>query len=212
MNLTLSGPKNKNMVSVTFDDGPHEYYTQKHLDILDTHSAKGTFFVTGINASKYPSIVREIADRGHEVANHTYSHPKQYLSSPKELYQEINSTNDLLEQISGQKPASFRPPYGIISPFLFSVCSKLHLKIILWNINSKDYNRMQSDRIANRVIKKINKGSIILFHDCHFRSSTKDYSSTGKALERVLYHIKTNGLSATTIEQLCKTDSNWKKS
>lgn len=102
--------------SLTFDDGPHYKYTAEILDILDEYGAKATFFVVGELAERYPELIlRELAE-GHEIGNHTWSHPKMKKLTVDSLKQEILKTEELLNEIADYRPKLFRPPEGAFSP------------------------------------------------------------------------------------------------
>jgi peptidoglycan/xylan/chitin deacetylase (PgdA/CDA1 family) len=189
-------------IAFTFDDGPHQEYTPMLLDILEEKEGRGTFFFTGQNISNNRNLAKEVVKRGHLIGNHTFSHLNALFSGKKKLRDEILRTKELIEDITGKPNQYLRPPYGIITPALISICKELNLSIVLWSINSFDFRRKSADRIINRVCKKIRSGSIILFHECHFRNKNLDYSNTVTALKTVLDNVILKGLKSVTVGEL----------
>ena len=167
-NIAFSGnsnAKHQNMVALTFDDGPNPLYTPQILDILRQHNIKATFFVLGSKAEKHPGIIKRIAEEGHEIGIHSYSHPLLVFRSRKTMAKEIAYTKSLIEIHTNKSIALFRPPYGIIDLGALSFSRRQELGIVDWSLNSKDYKLLDSARITQRVTKKAKPGDIVLFHD-----------------------------------------------
>ncbi|PJA26574.1 MAG: hypothetical protein CO189_10110 [candidate division Zixibacteria bacterium CG_4_9_14_3_um_filter_46_8] len=177
---------NTNQVALTFDDGPHPKMTPKILEILDYTKSRATFFVTGENLIANRELAKLIHSRGHLLGNHTFSHPNALLAGRGKLQDEIYRSKSLIEDITGKTNRIFRPPYGIITPTLLSICRNLELSIILWNSNSKDYRMEKPEVIVKRIEGKIRAGSIVLFHECHFKKISIDYNGTLSALKSVV--------------------------
>jgi len=155
----------KNVVLITFDDGPSPY-TKAILDTLDKYKVKAIFFLVGKNIEKYPDEVKEIYKRGHIIGNHSYSHsPFLIFKDYKTIRNEIDSTNKLIEKLTGFKPDLFRPPYGRYSYIMDSVIRDLNMKVILWDNDSEDWKILNPNGIYFNVITHIRGGSIILFHE-----------------------------------------------
>src|SRR5205807_6749950 len=110
--LYHQGAGGEHQVAITFDDGPDPQWTPKILDILKTANAKAAFFLVGVNAEKYPGLVRRIVNEGHEIGNHTYYHPNLALAWPEHVRLELNATQLLIESITGRATTLFRPPYA----------------------------------------------------------------------------------------------------
>lgn len=202
MNIYFKGKKTSSKIAITFDDGPHPGYTPRLLEILDSWSAKATFFMTGINAVRYKSIVSDVVKLGHEIGNHSYSHKRNLFNSLYAVREEISSTKKILEDISGKRIDLYRPPYGIISPFTLHVCRSLSQKIILWTVSSYDFRGIHYSAINDRLSAKAQSGSIVLFHDCHYEELSRDYSNTAVAVENLLSRNKSEKLESVTISQL----------
>lgn len=147
-------------IFLTFDDGPNEY-TLKILEILKKFNAKATFFVCGKNCQKFPEIAKKIIKNGHKIGNHTFSHSINFLF-PWNFKKEIEKTNQIIQKITGIETKFFRPPWGILTPWLKNYLFKNGYKIILWDIDSKDWR----GKISDKIFKEIKQYSILLFHDC----------------------------------------------
>jgi len=168
---------------LTFDDGPHPRYTEKILSILDTYGIKACFFQVGENLGKLNAdgepvlshggeIAQKILKAGHILANHSYSHPFLPKLTEARQQQEMESTNALLTKVLGSEPFFFRPPYGAENSAVVAEAEKLHLKSVLWNIDSLDWSDPIPESVAQRVLSQVSsyKRGIILFHDIHGQS------------------------------------------
>jgi peptidoglycan-N-acetylglucosamine deacetylase len=207
-NLVFKAPSQKKTVAITFDDGPHPSQTPLILELLAQHNFKATFFMTSTNMRRNKDLLRTVAASGHEIANHTCNHPNNFFLNRTRLFAEINDTKKFIEDFTGKPNRFFRPPYGLFTPSTFSICKQLNLTIVLWNINSFDYKCPGVSHIANRVISRIKPGDICLFHDCHFRDTTKIYSQTISALKTVLPFAAGKGLKCITIGELLSNSAN----
>ncbi len=152
-------------IALTFDDGPHPYLTPKILDILDEYGIKATFFVIGINAERYPDALCETIKRGHEVGNHTYTHPRVSRLEPYKLKSEMEKCESAIYGLADYSPKLFRPPEGLIDYAVRSASEELDYQVILWDIDTMDWARTPAEQIAEKVINEISSGAIILMHD-----------------------------------------------
>ncbi len=182
-------------VALTFDDGPHPYYTKKILKTLDSYSVKGTFFLVGKQAKKYPHLVKAIKDAGCEIGNHTYNHPRLIYLDEADVKKEVKSTTALLENITGEKMKYFRPPGG---RYYFNTLEHIDgLEVILWTINTDDIYK-PAQKIYEEVISA-EEGDIILLHS--------GVPQTIKALPRILRYFSRNGITALSVSELRKRKS-----
>ena len=189
------------VVAITYDDGPSSPYTNQLLDILDRYQVKATFFEIGRNIEKHPEIVPMIVARGHELANHSYSH-KDMMFKPREfLLSEIEKTDKLLQELGvKQDSISFRPPFGLRFVVLSYLLSQMHKKLIMWDVNSLDYKKtLTAEDIANRVIDNVRSGSIMLMHD-----SGGDRSKTLAATQAIVKTLQSKGYVFKTVSELLK--------
>ncbi len=155
-------------VALTFDDGPHPRYTPRLLDILKQRNVKATFYVVGTNAKAYPHILKRMVQEGHEVANHTWSHPYLTKLSQSSVRKELDSTRDAIIQATGIPPVSYRPPYGAINSSLKSwIHSEYGYPTIMWSVDPLDWQKPGSGKVADRLVNGAHKGAILLAHDIH---------------------------------------------
>jgi len=148
------GNTGKNMVALTFDDGPDEPTTRQILALLDKYAVKATFFVSGVNALKYPEIIKEIINRGHTIGNHSFHHnPFLMLGSYNYLYQEVLRAQEVLKKM-GVNVLAFRPPVGIISPKLPQVLNKLGLFCVTFSCRAGDAGNRNIKNLSSRILKK----------------------------------------------------------
>jgi len=151
---------------LTFDDGPHKTNTAKILDLLSEYTAKATFFMSGKNAERFPDVVHEVKNQGHTVGNHFYSHEKIWLKNCISIKNEIEKTDEVLRECTGDNSFFVRPPYGTITPALKRAVSEAGKKIVLWTTNSYDFladTALSQFKLKNG--RRITPGSILLFHD-----------------------------------------------
>src|SRR4028119_2398048 len=188
------------VVALTYDDGPSPY-TNQFLDILDRYQVKATFFEIGRNIEKHPEIVPMIVARGHELANHSYSHTDMMFKPREFLLSEIEKTDKLLQELGvKQDSISFGPPFGRRFVVLSYLLCQMHKKLIMWDVNSLDYEKtLTAEDIANRVIDKVRSGSIVLMHD-----SGGDRSKTLAATQAIVQTLQSKGYAFKTVSELLK--------
>ncbi|MGE5557864.1 MAG: polysaccharide deacetylase family protein [Bacillota bacterium] len=152
-------------VAFSFDATWGAENTLKLLDILDRHKVKTTFFLAGFWVNKYPEMVREINRRGHELGNHSWTHPHMNSLNPEQITKEIMITHQKLSELGGSKPVLFRPPFGEYSNKVIEAADRCGYKTIMWSVDSLDWQNLSSDRMIQRVMRRIHPGAIILFHN-----------------------------------------------
>jgi len=153
-------------VALTFDDGPDPVYTPKLLDLLREKGVKATFFVIGQHADQYPEIVRRAWDEGHLIGNHTWTHyPLFCFLLPRRLRTEIDRCTESIRGSCGFRPRVFRSPVGLRHPLLAPYLETAGLEYISWSIRTLDTFTANPDVLAQRILKKVAGGDIILLHD-----------------------------------------------
>lgn len=191
--------------ALTFDDGPDPKYTPQLLDLLKRHGARATFFVVGSNAEKYPELLQRIHDEGHLIGSHNYVHKTNWLMGPAEVKKQIQKTNAIIRQVTGIDSHYYRPPWGIVN--LFDFANRNNTQIVLWSAMFGDWRqRVGSERLYKRMIKKLRGGEVFLLHDC---GSTLGANSSApeemlKALERVLKVADDRGLQSIRIDDMIR--------
>lgn len=183
--------KNKKMVAITLDDGPHATNTQKILDILDAHNAKATFFMLGQNVVNNEEVVKDVYKRGNEIGIHTWDHKQLTKLSQDEIVSQVERTSDAIYKIIGKRPKIVRPPYGAIND---TVKNSINYPLILWNIDSLDWKSRDEKQIVPLVMNSVQDGDIILLHDIH--------STTVPAVEKIVSQLEEQGYQMVTVSQL----------
>lgn len=192
------------IVALTFDDGPDPAYTPAILDILKEYNVPATFFMVGRHVEQYPGLARRIADEGHTLGNHTWSHRSLVPLSVDYTRSEIMRSHEMIEQVTGVTPKYFRPPRGVYSAFALDLLRKEGYTTVLWNLTSQDWAELPARRIAAQVLNRTGPGSILLFHDSGNLISAEggDRINTLRALPRVIEGLQEEGYRFMTIEEL----------
>ena len=195
------GQTGKNLVALTFDDGPAEPTTRQVLDLLDNYSVKATFFVSVVNARRFPEIIKDIVSRGHSIGNHSYSHnPFLMLSSFNNLYREISDAQEILQKM-GINTQAFRPPVGIVNPKLSPILEKLGMFCVTFSCRAFDAGNLHVKDIASKILKKVKGDDIILLHDVPPRRK-KDSEELLPEIDRLLTGIIAKGLRIVPLADL----------
>ncbi len=192
------------LVALTFDDGPDPDYTGPILEILAAHGARATFFVTAANAQKYPEIIRAAVAGGHDIGNHSTLHRHILSLLPfRRQYEDIRTAQWTIERATGLTPRLYRPPMGYKTPETFRVAARLGLSVCGWDVKSLDTVIIDPDRIADLVVSRARRGSIILLHDAGSRNGkSADRSPTVRALSRIIAGLSEKGLRSVTLTEL----------
>ncbi|MCX4758819.1 polysaccharide deacetylase family protein [Kitasatospora purpeofusca] len=155
----------RRVVALTIDDGPDPRHTPTVLALLEQHGIRATFFLIGENAVEHPDLVREIAARGHHIANHTWTHPDLRRLSGAKVREELERTSELLHRTTGKAPSWFRAPGGDWSPASLKVSAELGMRPMAWSVDPRDWARPGTVVITDRILKDVRPGSIVLNHD-----------------------------------------------
>lgn len=178
-------------VALTFDDGPHPYYTQQLLDGLKERGVCATFFVTGEHASLHPDIIERMAQEGHLIGNHTYSHMQLTSSNREEFKQELLKTNEVITGITGQEVVYVRPPYGSWDK---KFETEINMFPVLWNVDPLDWCSDNVACITDKVVSKVEENDIILMHDY--------YASSVTAALKIVDELQAQGYVFVTVEEI----------
>lgn len=181
------------VIALTFDDGPGPY-TEKLLDILDKYDAKATFFLIGSKISGQASVVRNIQARGHQLGNHSWSHPELPKLSVDQIAGEIDRTNEAIRQATGVKPSILRPPYGAVNGVVLEQLRLRNMSSILWSVDTRDWADRNSQIVCSRAVAGARPGAVILMHDIH--------QTSVNAVPCILSSLKQQGYSFVTIQRL----------
>jgi peptidoglycan-N-acetylglucosamine deacetylase len=200
--LTSHVDTNKKVVALTFDDGPTKN-VDPILSLLDKYNAKATFFLIGNELEKNLEEGQKIAEAGHQIGNHTYSHKRMIFKSPSFIKKEIEKTNQLIRKTGYKGEIDFRPPNGKKLVGLPYYLKKHQMETITWNLEPDTYYTSVSDKV-NYVNKNVKPGSIILLHPM--------YDETGKELkviEVILEHLSERGYKFVTVNELQKISKSY---
>jgi len=159
-------PCNGTDIALTIDDGPHPTWTPKVLAVLARHGIRATFCMVGENVARNRDLVARVTDAGHQIANHTYTHPMDLAKQARtRIDEQITRTTELLTTAEGQAPALFRAPGGAWSPRILAACRAAGLRPLDWSVDTVDWSRPGVRSIAEAILTKTRSGSIILNHD-----------------------------------------------
>lgn len=183
-------PSGCKKIALTFDDGPSTK-TKEIVDLLQELNIKATFFVLGCNVKYYKDELEYIYEQGHEIGNHSYSHPNFKNLTLSEGLEEIEKTQDIIYEVIKHYPRVFRFPYGAINK---EVLKKITLPTVLWSADSLDWKRYDSNIIINKVKKETHENGILLFHDFKYYN----YS----AIKTVINDLKKDGYTFVTLSEL----------
>lgn len=192
-------PNGEKRASVSFDAAWGNEDTEQLIEILDEYNVKATFFVVGGWVDKYPESVKALHDAGHEIMNHSDTHPHMTQISPEKMTEEANQCSEKIEKVTGVKPILFRPPYGDYNDQVVDTMRKSGLYTIQWDVDSLDWKDLSADEICNRVISKTKPGSIILFHNAA--------KNTPEALPTILEKLNNEGFELVPISELIIKDN-----
>ena len=189
----------RKVVALTFDDGPHGKLTPQLLDLLKREKVRATFFVLGSLVEANPQIVQRMAAEGHEVANHTWDHPRLPSLSAEKLDRQIRKTTEIIEKNTGQKVTIMRPTYGLYNDRVKNeLLEKYRLDIILWSVDPNDWKKPGANTVARRLIEGAHPGAILLAHDIH--------PGTIAATPKAIAGLKAKGYEFVTVSELLAMD------
>ena len=192
-----SNSKEKKKIALTFDDGPHPKNTPKIISILEENDVKATFFVIGVNAKNYPEALKLVSEKGHEIGNHTYSHGIIRGKSLKSIAREVIEAEEEIKGLTGVSTNLLRPPCGLYDDTTVSFAQENGYKIVLWNIDTLDWEHSSVSDIISTVTGGVKGGDIILFHDY-----ISGENNTFEALKQIIPILKNKGYEFVTVSEL----------
>ena len=178
-------------IAITFDDGPHPYYTEQLLDGLKERGVKATFFVTGEHAQLHPEIIVRMNEEGHLIGNHTYNHLQLSQNNRQEYKEQLIKTNEIISDITGKEVIFVRPPYGTWDK---SLETDLNMFTVLWTVDPLDWCSDNVSCIKKKIMSEAGENDIILMHD--------SYASTVTAALQVIDELKEQGYEFVTVDEI----------
>ena len=192
-----SVPTEKKQIALTFDDGPHPTLTPRILGILAKYGIPATFFMVGQNVINYPETAQEVIHAGHEVGNHTFSHPHIANLSEKAIFDEIGKCEDALEELCEYRPHLLRTPQGALTPSLERCLLDDDYILVLWSLDTRDWENKSTAHVVRTVLDRVQPGDIILMHDFIGHNS-----KTPEALEKIIPILLSEGYEFVTVSAL----------
>jgi len=182
-------------IAITFDDGPHPKNTPRLLDMLRERNIKATFYVIGRNVDLYPNVLRRTVSEGHEIGNHSYTHPILSKLSDSALREELTKCRDAVARASGIQPRTMRPPYGaLLQRQRELIHAELKYPTIMWSVDPLDWKRPGPSVVTSRILTGTTPGAIVLAHDLH--------GGTVDAMPATLDGLLRKGYKFVTVSQL----------
>ena len=199
--LTGGAPGSK-QIALTYDDGPNDPHTLKLLDVLAKHSVRATFFMIGRYVRERPDIARAVAQAGHVIGNHTFTHPLLIFKSIEETRKQLIDCRQALSDTVGQHSTLFRPPFGGRRPATLNVARELGLQTVMWNVTGYDWNAPSAKVIEEKVARQMRGGDVVLLHDGEHRAMGADRAQTLIATENLIRRYRDQGYEFVNVDGL----------
>lgn len=187
-------PEDDKTIAISFDAAWGNEDTQQLIDILEKYNVKTTFFVVGGWVDKYPESVKALADAGHEIMNHSNTHPHMTQLSAEAMKDEVKKCDEKIKSVTGVTPTLFRPPYGDYNDQVVQALREIDHYTIQWDVDSLDWKNLSASEITDRVTKRVKPGSIVLFHNAA--------QNTPEALPAILETLQGEGYKIVPISEI----------
>lgn len=198
---TLARGTNSRQLAFTFDDGPNDPHTLKLLEVLAKHGVRATFFMIGRYVQQRPHIARAVAQAGHAIGNHTFTHPNLIFCSEMQTRIQLAECNRAIEDAVGQTPKLFRPPFGGRRPSTLRIAGELGLAPVMWNVTGWDWNAHSSEAVERKVSRQVHGGDIVLLHDGSHKLGL-DRWHTVAATDRLVARYQSEAYHFVTIPEI----------
>lgn len=195
--ITRVDTQGEKVVALTFDDGPDPRYTPYVLDILAEERVRATFFVIGKSVESFPGLVEQAVLEGHEIENHTYSHPELDQGEEVSFYEELDRCERIITATAGRTPVYFRPPKRLYNHEVIKTAGVNGYQVILWTVCMENRADQTVEDVVKRVMKKVKPGAIILAHD-----GSLDRRLTVNALPVLIKELRAQGYQFVTLKEL----------
>ena len=194
-------------IALTYDDGPNDPHTLRLLEMLAKHEVKATFFMIGRFVRERPEIARAVAQAGHVIGNHTFTHPLLIFESAEQTRVQLLDCRAALDDVIGEHSNLFRPPFGGRRPATLRVARKLGLEPVMWNVTGYDWSAPPAAVIEKKVGRQIRGGDVILLHDGGHKGMGADRSQTVIATDNLIRRYKDQGYEFVTIPAVSRQPS-----
>ena len=200
---TFTGlPPGSKQLALTYDDGPNDPHTLRLLEVLAKHNVHATFFMIGRYVQQRPDIAREVANAGHVIGNHTFTHPNLIFASAAQTRKEIQQCEQVLTDAVGEHSRLFRPPFGGRRPSTLRVVRESGLEPIMWNVSGKDWKGKPASYVEQQLKRQIRGGGVILLHDGSHAAFGADRSQTVVATDHLIANCKSEGYEFVTVPRM----------
>jgi peptidoglycan/xylan/chitin deacetylase (PgdA/CDA1 family) len=196
------GRGDSTQIALTYDDGPNDPHTLKLLDVLAKYSVRATFFMIGRYAQQRGDLAHAVAQAGHVIGNHTFTHPLLSFKSEAETRTQLMVCRQALQDAVGEHSNLFRPPFGGRRPATIRIARELGMQTVMWNVTGYDWNAPPAVGIEKKVVRQIRGGDVILLHDGGHRALGADRAQTVVATENLIRRYKDAGYEFVTIEEM----------
>ena len=194
------GARSRRSVALTFDDGPSES-TPELLEVLSVHRISATFFQCGLNVLRLPDVAREVLRCGHEIGNHSHTHPRFYFRQSAFIQGELSRAQDAISNITGFSPSLYRAPFGVRWPGMREAQKRLNLLGVMWTVIGRDW-KLEAPAIVRRVLSAAGNGAIVCLHDGRELEVRPAIETTIEAVRRLIPVLKADGYRFETVSQL----------
>ncbi|MEO5936678.1 MAG: polysaccharide deacetylase family protein [Terriglobales bacterium] len=198
----IGTPGQGKQLALTFDDGPNDPYTLQLLDLLAKHEVKATFFVIGSFVEERPKIVQRMFAEGHEVGNHTYSHPVLSLCDRGNVQDELSRCGEALKHVGITNAKLFRPPFGARRPATLRIAREMGYIPVMWSVTCYDWKATSAEQVEAHTVRGITGGDVILLHDGGHKRMGTDRSHTVEATDRIIRRYKEQGFEFVTVSAM----------
>jgi peptidoglycan/xylan/chitin deacetylase (PgdA/CDA1 family) len=196
------GIRGTKQIALTYDDGPNDPHTLKLLDVLAKHGVRATFFMIGRYVRQRPEIARAVAQAGHVIGNHTFTHPLLIFKSAAQTRTQLVDCQSALQDVIGEHSNLFRPPFGGRRPATIRIARELGLQAVMWNVTGYDWSAPPAAVIEKKVARQMRGGDVILLHDGGHRAMGADRAQTVIATENLIRRCKDEGYEFVTVEEM----------
>ena len=196
------GARGSKQIALTYDDGPNDPHTLKLLEVLAKHNVRATFFMIGRYVRQRPEIARAVAQAGHVIGNHTFTHPLLIFESEVQIRTQLLDCHQVLIETIGKPSNLFRPPFGGRRPATIRIARELGYQTVMWNVTGYDWKASSAAVIEKNVAQQMQGGDVILLHDGSHRAMGADRAQTVSATDNLIRRYRDQGYEFVTVDEM----------